>query len=107
MDGGFSRSASIARMPPIFKGDLGVRVFLRVAESSSSRFEEAESESWPTVVVVRGATSVSCDALVSSIEGGTCGAGADVDNTLRLCPDLASLVGRKYAKQPEVEYLLA
>ena len=30
------------------------------------------------------------------------GAGEDKDNTLRLCPDLASLVGRKYVKQSEL-----
>ena len=36
-------------------------------------------------------------------EGGSgCGAGEDVDNTLRLCSDLASLVGRKYVKQSEL-----
>ena len=36
-------------------------------------------------------------------EGGSSGGdGEDVDDTLRLCPDLASLVGRKYVKQSEL-----
>ena len=34
--------------------------------------------------------------------GGSCGGVEDADDTLRLCPDLASLVGRKYVKQSEL-----
>ena len=34
--------------------------------------------------------------------GSSSGGGEDVDDTLRLCPDLASLVGRKYVKQSEL-----